>query len=152
MRAYILSVIAAALVTAVLGTLAGSGPMGKLFKLLAGIFMALTVVSPLLQVEVPDPEAWFASYTHAGQAAAAQGAEMAEEAQQAFIKTQVETYILDKAALYGAELAVEAALDGEGIPVGVTLTGEISPYAKERLVQIIREDLGLGEEAQQWCS
>lgn len=147
---YILSVTAAAVLTAIVHVLAGSGTMGALVKLLGGLFMALTVLSPLVRLELPDLGDWLAVYAADGEDAAAAGEAMAKEASNAIIKEELEAYIMDKAALYGASLEVEVSLDEGGIPVSVTLTGAVSPYARTRLTQTIREDLGVGEEAQQW--
>ena len=147
---YILSVTAAAIVTAILLSLAGHGSMAGPVKLLAGVFMTLTVVSPVLKLELPDPAAWLSDYTASAQAAAAMGEELADDAAHSFIKSRTEAYILDKAALYGAALEADVTLDDEGIPVCVTLTGSVSPYARTGLAKIIQEDLGIGEEAQLW--
>lgn len=149
---YILSVTAAAIVSAILLSLTGQDTLGKLVKLLAGIFMTLTVLSPILSLELPDFDDWVSVYAEDGQAAASMGEDMANEAAHSFIKSRLETYILDKAALYGASLTAEVSLNPEGIPVFVALTGDITPYAKARMSQIIKADLGLGEEAQQWHS
>ena len=149
---YILTVTAAAILAAVLQSLAGQGTMGAMVKLITGVFMALTVLSPLVKVEVPDLEQWFSSFAAEGASAAAAGEDMANDAAWAIIKAQVEAYILDKAAGYDASLSVEAVLDETGVPVSVTLSGAISPYARARLMRMLEDDLGLGEEAQQWIS
>lgn len=150
MTGYICTVTAAALVVAILTALSGSGTMGALVKLVAGVFMALTVVSPLLKLELPDPQAWMSGFEIDGEAAAASGQALADEAYQAIIKQRTEAYILDKAARYGADLEVEVTLDDQGIPVAVTLHGNVSPAARAALTKELALDLGLGEEVQQW--
>lgn len=147
---YFMTVTAAAVLAAVLLTLAGKGPMSGLVRLLAGVFMALTVVSPLLKLEMPDVESWLSGFSVDGEYAAALGEEMAAEAERTIIKDRVETYIMDKAAGFGAALYAEAELDEKGIPIGVTLTGQVEPETKAQLRQIIASDLGIGEEAQRW--
>lgn len=149
---YLMTVTAAAVLAAVLLTLAGKGPMSGLIRLLAGVFMALTVVSPLLKLELPDMESWLSSFSADGEYAAALGEEMAAEAERSIIKARVETYIMDKAAGFGASLRVDAELDGAGILVGVTLTGAITPEMKAQLARIIETDLGIGKEAQRWTA
>lgn len=149
---YILTVTAAAILAAVVTSLSGQGPMRDLIRLLAGLFMAVTVLSPLLKLEIPDPQAWFSDFGAEGLSAAEEGQRMAKEAEQAIIKEQLEAYILDKAQQYGAALAVDVTLDEDGVPVGVVLTGDVSPDAKMGLVRIMETELGLGEEAQQWSS
>lgn len=149
---YILSVTAAAILTAIVRDLAGQGNMRKLVEFIGGIFMALTLISPLMKLELPDVENWLGTYAADGEAAAAVGEEMAGDAARAVIKARVEAYILDKAAVYSAAPTVEVELDAEGLPAAVTVAGDISPYAKARLAQMMEADLGLGEEAQTWIS
>lgn len=149
---YVLTVVSAALVAAVIRSLAGQGAMGSLVKLMAGVFVALTICAPLLKVELPDIEKWFAAYGLDGQAAAEAGEEMAADAASTIISEQMEAYIMDKAAQYRASVTADVELDETGVPVSVTLQGDVSPYAKARLTQLIESDLGLREEAQQWIS
>lgn len=152
MTQYILTVTAAAILVSVLQKLAGSGTMGALIRMLAGVFMALTVMAPMVKLELPDPARWLAGLSAEGEAAAAEGERMGNDAAFAIIKDRTEAYILDKAAGCGAALAVQVTLDETGVPAAVTLTGSVSPYARTRLERIIASDLGIGEEDQQWIS
>ena len=152
MKAYILTVTAAAVLVSILRRLAGDGSMGALFRLMAGVFMALTVMEPVLKLELPDVGQWIAASTTEGQDAASEGEKMGREAQQAIIKQRTEAYILDKAEGLDAVLEVEVTLDDTGIPASVTLNGPVSPYAKACLTRIIESDLGLKEEVQKWIS
>lgn len=150
MIAYIRTVTAAALIVSVLTALAGRGTMGTLFRLTAGVFMALTILSPVLKLELPDMESWISSFEIDGVDAAAAGEAMAEDARRGCIKERTQSYILDKAACYGASLKVEVVLDEEGMPAAVMLRGKISPYAKARMTQELEAELGLGKEVQRW--
>lgn len=149
---YMLMVISAAIVAGVLLRISGQGTMGALVKLLCGLFMALTMISPVLKLELPDVEGWFADYHAQGHAAAAAGADMAKDSVHTIIKDRAQAYILDKAALYDASLDVQVTLDDAGIPVGVTVRGMISPDAKAALIKIIETDLSIGKEDQRWIS
>ena len=146
---YILTVVTAAMLVGILQSLAGQGTMGTLTKLLGGVFLALTMLSPVLKLEIPDPAEWFADLALDGESLAAEGEAMAADAKEDIIRSQVEAYILDKA---GADLTVSVELDAEGIPCGVTLTGDVSPRTKAQLSRMLAEELGLGEEVQQWYS
>lgn len=146
---YILTVVAAAMLVGILQSLAGQGTMGTITKLLGGVFLALTMLSPVLTLEIPDPAEWFSDVVMDGESMAAEGMAMAADAKEDIIRSQVEAYILDKA---GADLAVAVELDAAGVPCGVTLTGDISPRTKAQLSRMLAEDLGLGEEVQQWYS
>lgn len=149
---YTLAVTAAAVLTALITALAGQGTMAALAKLLGGLFMALTILSPLVRLQLPDWQEWSAAFAMDGEAAAAAGQAMANEAAAAIITEEVEAYIRDKADACGVSVDVAVRLDTEGIPVGVTLTGKLSSDAKEDLTRIISDDLGIGEEDQEWIS
>lgn len=146
---YILLVTAAAILISILRKLAGSGGMGELVKLLGGVFLAVTVLSPLVKLELPELS-WIDDFSEEGQAAARDGEVLARDYSDTIISRELEAYILDKAANLGAELTAVVKLDDEGMPVSVTLSGEISPGNRAALSHIIEQDLGLGEEAQIW--
>ena len=150
MRDYVLSVCAAAMIAGILTTLAGSGTAGKLLKMLSGLFLAVTVISPLVRLELPDPSAWMTDFTRKGRETAAEGERMGREYSEAIISAELEAYILDKAAMLDGDLDVAVALDDDGMPERVTLTGSVSPQAREKLSRCLEEELGMGEEAQVW--
>ena len=147
---YILSVTAAAVLASILRTVAGEGAMGKLTKLLTGLFLAVTVLSPLVRLEIPDPSHWLEDYLADGDEAARAGEVMAKEYSVAIISEEIEAYILDKAADLGTALTVEVKLDDRGLPETVTLTGSVSPGHREELSRMMLDELGVGEEAQIW--
>ena len=147
---YILSVTAAAVLASILRILAGEGAMEKLTKLLTGLFLAVTVLSPLVRLEIPDPSHWLEDYLADGDEAARAGEVMAKEYSAAIITEEVEAYILDKAASMGAALAVEVELGEGGLPETVTLTGSVSPGHRAELSRTMDEELGVEEEAQIW--
>ena len=148
----ICTVTAAALVVSVLMSLAGHGSMRALVKLVAGVFMALTLISPLMKLEFPDINTWMHALETDGYAAAQAGAGLAEDARRTIIKERTQAYILDKAARYGAALEVDVTVNKNGIPDAVTLTGSISPYAKAAISRELSAELGMEEEMQRWIS
>lgn len=149
-RNYILAITAAAIlcgiVTALMG---GKGTSTALAKLVCGIFMAMVVVSPLVNLEFDGWTAWTSQISFDAEAAAAEGEAVAEEMYAAIIKEQTESYILDKAKALGVSAAVEVTVE-EGLPAAVWLSGDFSPYAKARLTAYISEELGIPKEDQQW--
>lgn len=150
---YLLSVTGAAMVSAVvLRLLEGKGSAAALGKMLTGIFLALTVIGPITQVRLSDVAQLLPDISVDAQAAVAEGEAAAKNALAESISTQLEAYILDKAAQLGVTLTVEVELSEDAIPVPVRirLQGNISPYAKTRLQSIIRDDLGLDKEKQIW--
>ena len=147
---YVLSVTAAALLVSILRTISGGGSMSRLTKLLSGLFLAITVLSPLVHLEIPDPGSWLEYHLAEGEAAAADGEAMAKAYTDAIISAEVEAYILDKAASLGVDLNVEVWLNDTGLPESVALSGQIAPSDRQVLSQFIDHDLGVGEEAQTW--
>ena len=150
MTGYILSVTCAGVLAAILRVLAGEGAMGKLMKLLSGLFLALTVLSPLVKIEIPDPARWLEDYMAEGAAAAQAGEVMAKEYSASIISAEVEAYILDKAADLGCAISAKVGLDDGGLPRSVVLSGDIPTAQKAELTRMLARDLGLGEEAVTW--
>lgn len=152
-RNYLLGITAAALVCSILTRLLGSkGLLGTAVKLLAGIFMALTVVSPWVNIRLTSLGDFTQGISYDASAAAADGENSAMEAMAEIIKQQTQAYILDKAESLGAQLSVEVTVSGDDLPVpcAVRLEGQISPYAKSALSTCIAEDLGISVEEQIW--
>lgn len=152
-REYILSVTCAAILCAVLGSFfEKKGTVGILLKLIGGLFLAFTVVRPLLHIELADFTSVIQVYADDAEAAAVFGENYARDEISTIIKAEAEAYILDKAQSLGAELTAEVTLGSEDVPLPVTvvLKGSISPYAKTILVNAIEEDLGIAKENQVW--
>ena len=152
-KAYILSVAAAAILCAVVRRLLEKkGTAGSVGKLLTGIFMAVTVLSPLTGLTVGPVEDIMNDYRVAAEDAVAIGEKSANEALRDSISQRLEAYIIEKALNLGADVVVEIKLSQDlyPTPIGIKITGQIAPYAKSRLQRIIQEDLGIGEEDQIW--
>ena len=77
---------------------------------------------------------------------------VAENEKSRIIKMQTEAYISNKAESMGADIDVVVQLSEQEpiVPISVSITGDVSPYIKSRLQQIISNDIGLCEEALQW--
>ena len=153
MRGYLISIVAAALVCGIVQKLLGDkGNVGLMGKLLSGVFLVLTLITPLRTFRIQDPLSITQIYTQDAQRITADGVDQAREAMADGIKKRTEAYILDKAAGMDVVLSVEVILDESQIPVpeSVRLTGAVSPYAKQRLITIMEEDLGIDKEHQVW--
>lgn len=151
LKEYLLSVTAAAVACAlVLRLHAGKGSAESMIKILTGILMALTVLGPVAQIRLPA----FSSLpdTLQAQTAVLDGEETARAALAESISTRVEAYILENAADLGLQITVDVELSRDPIPIPVRiyLQGNISPYAKQKLQTVIREDLGIDKENQIW--
>lgn len=153
MKQYLLSVVTAAIISGIVTKLLGSkGTQGAIGKLIAGLFLAFAVISPLRSVRIHDLASFRVSYSEAADLAVEAGKEMTLQALQTRIKEQCEAYILDKARSLNVELEAEVTVSEDDIPtpVAVQLSGNVSPNAKSSLTRIITEDLGIPKEDQKW--
>lgn len=148
---YVLAVIAASLITAVISSFFdGKGGISAIVKLVSGLFLTFVIISPLTKLDFSPVNDYLDKITLDGVEAAAVGENLAREAEADIIISQVRSYIMDKADSLGAQLDVEVVLDQDNIPVSVRLEGSISPYAKAQVAEMITEDLGISKEHQRW--
>ena len=149
-REYLLSVTAAALICGVVRGFAGKGgATAKLLKLLCGIFLAVTVIRPVVNIKLDDFYDFTDRLSAEGEMAVAMGEEMASDEMKRIIKEKAEAYILDKAKLLGAEIQVEVFLE-DLVPAAAVMSGNISPFAKSSLSESIYKDLDIPAEEQIW--
>lgn len=153
MGKYLLSVVTAALLCGIATSLLGNkGALGAAVKLLAGIYMTLSIVAPWGQLRLGELADRKDQILSEGDRLTLSGQNAAREAMAESIIASTRAYILDKAETLGVELTVEVMLDDSQIPVpaGVRIRGNISPYNREKLSSIIERDLGIPTEAQIW--
>ena len=152
-KEYILALLAAGIICALLGRiLKENKTSGTLIKVLSGVFMVVTMIGPLKNLRFDLEELPVFSYSELAQQSVAVGQARSEEYLTALIKTRVEAYILHKAEALKAELTVEVTLNDSSPPTpeAVLISGNVSPYAKSRLAEMIENDIGIPEELQQW--
>ena len=151
--AYILRLTAAAVICGLISGIVGTkGTLASVVKLITGLFLCFSVISPILKVNVGNLTGYLEDLQVSGDEIVAEGETAVKKELETIIKSKTEAYILDKAASYGAELAVEVSVDTSQMPVpnAVSVSGQISPYGKKQLQQIIANDLGIALEAQIW--
>lgn len=154
-RSYLLSVIVAALICGILSAIpTKNAALRSIQKILCGIFMSVSLISPLTGLRLPDLEQYLYVYQADAADAVLLGQAMTMESTAQFIKEQTATYILDKAKTLGVSLDVSVTLSEEvpQAPCAVTLTGMVSPYAKQRLTEMIEQELQIKKEDQHWIS
>ena len=151
LRQYIVSIVAVAAISAILLRLVGNKSQSyKLLKLMCGIVMVLAVVAPWMEISVDAYIDYFDSIGVDALSIRETGEGFAEDALRQGIKEQTEAYILDKAALLGADIHVSVTCDTSLRPVSVRIRGNASPYVKRRLQEILCSDIGISEENQTW--
>ena len=147
---YLISVTAAAILCTVTLTLVKKkDTVGSIIRLIAGLFLTLTAVQPIVNLEIISLERYLDSVQTGAEEAVRTGQALAEEEMEARIIDQVESYILDKAGLLNAQVTVSVTLT-DMLPSGVEIKGNVSPYAKAQLSAWIDSQLGIATEAQIW--
>lgn len=148
---YVLSVISASVIVAILSSFFdGKGATGGFIKLISGLFLTFVIINPVTKLDFSRVNHYLDEFTLEGMEAAAVGENLARDKEAEIIISHVQAYILDKAEFLGAQLDVEVILGQNNIPASVKLKGNISPYAKVELTEIITENLGISKEHQLW--
>lgn len=151
-REYLLSVSMAAIVCAVTRRLLDrKGTPAAIGKLLTGLFMTVTVLSPLTNLSFTPLQDFTAGFRLQAQQAVKKGEALSNSALRDGISERLQAYILDKAEDLGANIQVQIILSDDVYPAPeqVRIHGDISPYGRSQLKRII-EELGVAEENQIW--
>lgn len=151
MSGYILSLISAAMITAIICSFFDekNGTAGVI-RLICGLFLSFVAINPLLNLDFSGLERYLESFSLEAGIISDTGKIMAQEARGDIIKASAQSYIMDKAETLGANITAEVMLDQDNIPLSVELEGNLSPYAKARITGIIADDLGITKEHQIW--
>ena len=147
---YLISITAAAIITGIVTSITNkSTSISSIIKLLAGLFMAVTVLYPFLDVQINELQFYFEQMSLDADFAAGIGKKAAEDEMKQRITEETSAYILEKANSLGADLKVEVLLE-DLIPCAVQISGPVSPYAKQQLSHFITTNLGISLEDQRW--
>lgn len=152
---YVLTLTAASVLCGIARQLVGEkGTVGSLLKMLTGIFILFTAISPLISVRLGSVDDFLTNFKVESQQSAAQGRDDAKNVLRDIIIEKTSTYILDKAREYGADLSVEVMVEDSDVPTpcAVTVRGLIAPFAKQQMQAMIRDDLGIPLEEQIWIN
>ncbi len=152
-KQYILSVTVAAVVCALVTSICGGKKTeNAIVRVISGLFLAATVISPWTRLQLGDLHTYFDSIGTDASAAAFSGAQLAENEQRAIIKEQSQAYILDKAKSLGLNVSVDVTLQETApyVPCAVTIYGESAPYARAVLRQYITDTFDISEDCQKW--
>ena len=149
-RDYLISITATAIITGLATVLTkNSGSISSVVKLLAGLFMTITILSPIIHLPPSTFQLYLDEISYDADHASLAGKRFADEEIEKIIIEQTQAYILDKADDFGAGLEVEVFVK-DLIPCSVSISGPISPLAKSQLSRYISENLGIPSEEQNW--
>lgn len=150
---YIYSICCVSVICAIIKAISSqTGVQKAMISMLCGVCLVITVISPLMILHLRDYTDIMDDFAYSAEEISQMGYENYQTELRDSIKTHVEAYILNKAQSHAVHLQVEVTLsdDDMPIPVSVCLYGQISPYAKQRMQNMIEQDLGIKKENQQW--
>lgn len=152
LKQYVISVTVAALICGIVAGLVKKNGTGELIRMVCGLVLAFTVLRPIVGLKLDQLPTELLPNLQEGADMASQGEKITREAMEDIIKSETEAYILDKAAALGMSLTAEVLLgeDTIPVPVGVILSGAVSPHARSELTNVIEKDLGIPKENQLW--
>lgn len=147
-----LSVICAALVCGILTDMSAKTSFEKLIRLLCSVFLAVTVVYPLIRYRFPGWNADMSIFQPGDEDVVAQGEKIYFQSIASIIRTETEAYILKEAKSIGADLTVAVELDAGNPPApeSVTIRGNFEASVETTLSQLIADELGIPKEHQTW--
>ena len=153
MRQYLLSLIASALLCSVVyGLLDKKSGYFPIIKLICGLFISITAIAPLTNISIPDISGYIGNTKFDANQFINEGQTATYESMASIITANLESYILDVANEIGADIQTEIILDEltPPSPRSIKIIGNVSPYKKQQLQQIIEKQLGIPEEYQIW--
>ena len=153
MRQYLLSLITSALLCSVVyGLLDKKSGYFPIIKLICGLFITVTAISPLTNISIPDISGYIGDTKFDANRFINEGQTATYESIASIITANLESYILDVANEIGADIQVQIILDDQTPPSphSVKIMGNVSPYKKQQIQQIIEKQLGIPEEHQIW--
>jgi hypothetical protein len=152
-KTYLMTVICAALICAITCTvMASKGVNGALVRLLAGVIMTVTLITPFKRLDLSGINGYWDAYSSDAASSVALGVEQTKLALRDGIKKRSEEYILKEASRLNLSItaAVQLSDDDLPVPVRVDLSGNASPYAKNALIQSVCTAFDLKKENVQW--
>ena len=152
-KEYILNIVAVGMITAICITLVQKNTSaGMIIKMLGGIFLVITLISPLVKIRFDDLSSLWEQVSAEGNVLAKEGSNSTQEVLSTVIKEDLEAYILDKADELGLTLRITVQMDQHNavMPQTVKLQGAASPYQKRLLSAFMEEELGITEAQQEW--
>lgn len=152
-REYVLSIIAAGIISGIcISLVPKNSSTGMVIKMLGGIFLAVTLIAPLIKVRFDDLAGLWDQVSVEADSLVEEGSNSTQEALSLVIKENLESYILDKANKLGLQLQVSVIMDQEDqtMPQQIEIQGAVSPYQQKILSDYIADQLAIAEEQQIW--
>ena len=152
-REYIISVLSVAILVSIIVRISGGQKtVSGLVRILGSILIVITVISPLLTMKINDTSVFISTLKFDAEDIIANAKNKVTEDTAEIITEKIQSYIMDKASKYGANIiaTVKLAEPELQVPDTITIQGQVSAYTKSVLQEIIVNDLGICMENQIW--
>ena len=131
------------------------GGTKKVIELACTAALTLTVLLPIKGFDIETYALELAKYKQQEAELATDGSEVSSRLNRLVIENEYETYILDKAkelamAVSSVDVQVQWSTEELWIPESVVISGEYTAEQKKKLTGIIKAELGIPENMQQW--
>ena len=152
LRQYIILVVALSIVLAILSKLTEKTATHKIFKVVSGIVLTVALLSPLRDIDLSTYISQIDSVEFDAKEAATYGEEIYTQNMRTIIEQQCQAYILEKAAQLGVTIQISIQCDNSEVPTPsyAEISGNVSPYIRRTLADIIFREIGIPEENQLW--
>lgn len=150
---YIFSILCCGLLLSIVSLLfPKTSTYSQLFKFIGGVVMSIAVLSPILKFDPGVIESYMSMESESAHHAVLRGMDAADDALERDISQRTEAYIIKRAEAMGANVSAIVYLSETDIPApeSVEICGDVSPYTKMKLQQMMKNELNIPEEKQTW--
>ena len=152
-KEYLFSICVAAIISSVIKHLIGKNTANsKIIKMISGVFMAMAVLAPMVDFRLTDYKKYYNNFQLDAQSFTEIGESIGKEERNQIILEQTQAYIISEASRLGVAVDVRVSLSkgDPPVPESVDLSGNVSPYMKSRINELITQRLDVSEEKIQW--
>ena len=149
---YLKSILAMGVLCAVSDTLMPEGPVKRVGKLVCGMVLLCTVLSPVVELDLTGANEWLEEYFLGIDMEKMTLEEQVGSCTKDIIEGKCAAYILDKAAQHGitcrVKVTCKAGEEGVWLPWAVEFLEPTSESGRNILARIAEEDLGIPPQRQ----
>lgn len=155
-RSWLLTIISASILCALADSLMPAGAVKRVGRLVCGLVLLCTVLSPVASLDLEGGQDWMGDYFSEVGEQKSELKEQVNEGMKIIIEQRFAAYIVDKAAEMGltctAQVSCREGEDGLYLPDKTQVYADLSDVDQSRMTRIIQEDLGVPLERQTYHS
>jgi len=149
-KEYIASIVGCSLFCGIVNSFWDANHKKDILKLVTGIFLTLTILSPLTKKVSYNWNLDFGDNWPDTDQVISDGIRFQQEETEKRIQASCEAYILEKANLPDTAIDVDIQLDKNQIPRAARIQGKYTDQVQTYLEMVLESDFGITKENQQW--